>query len=229
MPGAADVFNGPVLPPGRCPAHNGTMSDNGPPTSDRQLMRQAQAGDRAAFAEIVRRYQPALLRVAKSRLGRVDWAEDAVQETLLAAFKWRDSYRESHNFRTWLWTILLNQCRRSWTGYLRRPRLYCWNEQPAAELEPAVYQASVERGEGPPWQRLLAEERAELLESLLKHLPQAQADALRLRFFAGLKFEEIAETMQCSLGTAKNRVKWGLMRLAELVRQAEQVTKSDEP
>ena len=56
--------------------------------------------------------------------------------------------------------------------------------------------------------------------------PRVQADALRLRFFGGLKFEEISETMQCSLGTAKNRVKWGLMRLAELVRQADSV-KSD--
>jgi RNA polymerase sigma-70 factor, ECF subfamily len=203
------------------------MSDFGPHISDQILMRQVQAGDHAAFAEIVRRYQPALMRVARSRLGRADWAEDAVQETLLAAFKWRDSYREPNNFRTWLWTILLNQCRRSWTGYLRQPRLYFWNEQPAAELEPAVFQASIDRGEGPPWQRLLAQERSERLESLLKQLPTAQADALRLRFFGGLKFEEIAETMQCSLGTAKNRVKWGLMRLAALVRQADQVTKSD--
>jgi RNA polymerase sigma-70 factor (ECF subfamily) len=203
------------------------MSDTGPPISDQELMRLAQAGDHAAFAEIVRRYQPALLRVAKSRLGRTDWAEDAVQETLLAAFKWRASYREPGSFRTWLWTILLNQCRRSWAGHVRRPRLWCWNDRPASEIEPAVYQASLDRGEAPPWQNLLAQERSELLESLLGQLPPVQADALRLRFFAGLKFEEISETMQCSLGTAKNRVKWGLMRLSELVRQADAVPKSD--
>jgi RNA polymerase sigma-70 factor (ECF subfamily) len=45
-----------------------------------------------------------------------------------------------------------------------------------------------------------------------------QADALRLRFFGGLKFEEIAGAMQCSLSTAKNRVRWGLERMAELVQ-----------
>lgn len=200
------------------------MTDSGPPISDQELMRQAQQGDRAAFAEIVRRYRPALLRVAHSRLGRSDWAEDAVQETLLAAFQWRGSYRANSNFRTWLWTILLNQCRRSWSGYVRRPRLYGFDDQPAAEVEPAIYQASIDRGEGPPWQRLLAQERSELLETLLKQLPPAEADALRLRFFAGLKFEEIAETMQCSLGTAKNRVKWGLMRLAESIREQEQAS-----
>lgn len=198
------------------------MTDSGPPISDQELMRQAQQGDRAAFAEIVRRYRPALLRVAQSRLGRADWAEDAVQETLLAAFQWRASYRESSNFRTWLWTILLNQCRRSWSGRMRRPRLYGFDDQPAAEVEPAVYQASLDRGEAPPWQRLLAQERSDLLELLLKQLSPTQADALRLRFFGGLKFEEIAETMQCSLGTAKNRVKWGLMRLAESIREQEQ-------
>lgn len=203
------------------------MSDVGPALSDQELMRQAQAGDRAAFAEIVRRYQPAMLRVAKSRLGRHDWAEDAVQETLLAAFQWRASYRAPGNFRTWLWTILLNQCRRSWTGHVRRPRLWCFNDRPAEEIEPAVYQASLERGDAAPWERLVAQERSELLESLLGKLPVVQADALRLRFFGGLKFEEISETMKCSLGTAKNRVKWGLMRLAELVRQADSVTKSD--
>lgn len=204
------------------------MSDVGPALSDQELMRLAQAGNRSAFAEIVRRYQPAMLRVAKSRLGRGDWAEDAVQETLLAAYKWRGSYREPGNFRTWLWTILLNQCRRSWTGHVRGPRLWCFNDRPADEVEPAVYQASLDRGEAPPWERLIAKERAELLESLLARLPSVQADALRLRFFAGLKFEEIAETMHCSLGTAKNRVKWGLMRLAEFVRQADSVTKSDD-
>jgi RNA polymerase sigma-70 factor, ECF subfamily len=203
------------------------MSDVGPPISDQELMRQAQAGDRAAFAEIVRRYQPALLRVAKSRLGRIDWAEDAVQETLLAAFKWRASYREPHSFRTWLWTILLNQCRRSWTGHLRRPRIYCWNDQPAEKLAPAVYQASLDRGDEAPWERMLAQERSELLESLLAQLPAVQSDALRLRFFGGLKFDEIADTVNCSLGTAKNRVKWGLTRLAELVRQADPVKKDD--
>jgi RNA polymerase sigma-70 factor (ECF subfamily) len=48
-----------------------------------------------------------------------------------------------------------------------------------------------------------------------------QADALRLRFFGGLKFQEIADAMQCSLNTAKNRVRWGLMRMAELMQKTE--------
>jgi RNA polymerase sigma-70 factor (ECF subfamily) len=67
---------------------------------------------------------------------------------------------------------------------------------------------------------LLAKERAAQLEALLARLSLAQADALRLRFFGGLKFQEIADTMQCSLNTAKNRVRDGLARMAEMLETA---------
>jgi RNA polymerase sigma-70 factor (ECF subfamily) len=186
--------------------------------SDQALMACAQAGDTARFAEIVRRYQPALLRVASSRLGRRDWAEDAVQETFLAAFKSRHTYRNEFGFRTWLWTILLNQCRRMAAARSRQPTVSYWADGPAGAEAPALDRASVSRSEELPLEKLLVEERSALLEASLARLPSVQADALRLRFFGGLKFEEIAGTMQCSLSTAKNRVRWGLERMAELVQ-----------
>jgi RNA polymerase sigma-70 factor (ECF subfamily) len=183
--------------------------------SDQALMRQVQAGDPLPFAELVRRYQPALLRVAFSRLGRRDWAEDAVQETFLSAFKSRHTYNEQFSFRTWLWTILLNQCRRSQSVHARTPRVSCWSDESSAVQEPALYQASVDRGGPLPLARLLDQERSALLEMLLARLSTVQADALRLRFFGELTFPEIAAAMSCSLPTAKNRVRWGLMRLAK--------------
>ena len=69
----------------------------------------------------------------------------------------------------------------------------------------------------PPAARLLAKEQSEELESLLARLPEAQADALRLRFFGELKFQEIADAMGCSLATAKNRVRWGLTALSNMM------------
>ena len=66
-----------------------------------------------------------------------------------------------------------------------------------------------------PSARMATQERSELLDALLAKLPETQADALRLRFFGGLKFQEIAEAMGCSLSSAKNRVRWGLTKLAE--------------
>jgi RNA polymerase sigma-70 factor (ECF subfamily) len=185
--------------------------------SDQALMRIVQGGDPLPFAELVRRYQPALLRVAFSRLGRRDWAEDVVQETFLAAFKSRHTYNEQFGFRTWLWTILLNECRRSQSTHARTPRVSCWSDESAAAHEPALYQASVDRGEPLPLARLLDQEQSALLETLLARLSVVQADALRLRFFGELKFPEIAAAMGCSLPTAKNRVRWGLMRLAKWI------------
>ena len=70
--------------------------------SDVGLMRRVQAGQPHRFAIIVQRYQAALLRVARSHLGRDDLAEEAVQETFLAAFKSRHTFDPCYNFRTWL-------------------------------------------------------------------------------------------------------------------------------
>jgi RNA polymerase sigma-70 factor (ECF subfamily) len=145
-----------------------------------------------------------------------------VQETFLAAYKSRHTYREAQGFRTWLWTILLNQCRRSWAGHSRLPRVSCWTDETAGG-GPSPGDGLQKAGEEPPpLERLLARERADLLEASLAALPSVQADALRLRFFGGLKFEEIAEAMNCSLGTAKNRVRWGLMKMADRVHSLRQ-------
>ena len=181
---------------------------------DRQIIARVAAGETDLFAEIVRRYERALLRVARSRLGRDDWAEEVVQESFLAAFKACHSYDSRYGFRTWLWTILLNQCRAHYQRRSRGPGVETWSDERADDL--------ADRNESgsnvTPLGQLLAKERTAQLELLLAKLSLVQADALRLRFFGGLKFEEIAGAMQCSLSTAKNRVRWGLLRMADLIR-----------
>ena len=66
---------------------------------------------------------------------------------------------------------------------------------------------------------LLASESRGNLHALLARLPPVQADALRLRFFGGLKFQEIAAALECSLTTAKMRVKLGLLQLSEWLKE----------
>jgi RNA polymerase sigma-70 factor (ECF subfamily) len=163
---------------------------------------------------LVQRYQSALFRVARSRIGRDDWAEDVVQETLLCVFKSLSTYDSRYSFRTWLWTILLNQCRRHLKKQARslvqpwdhRDAESCLEEHPSREDSPL--------------RRLALQERSRLLDTMLAKLPEAQADALRLRFFGQLKFHEIARTMECSLSTAKNRVRWGLEKLAIFLNES---------
>ena len=188
------------------------MSDKRTTDGDAELMRRIQLGETELFAQLVGRYQRALVRVARSRLGRDDWAEEAVQETFLAAFKARRTYDSRFSFRTWLWTILINQCRSHFARRQRAPQLESWPDEATGQVDAALHDAV------PPLSSLLARERTERLESLLGRLSVVQADALRLRFFAGLKFQEIAATMDCSLGTAKNRVRGGLLRMSEMMQ-----------
>ncbi len=136
----------------------------------------------------------------------------------LAAYKSRHSYDDRFGFRTWLWTILLNQCRRYAGRQARGPRAISIDRQsPSNETSPIVVEDA--QGQDGVLAGLMARERREVLERLLLELSAVQADALRLRFFGDLKFQEIADTMQCSLCTAKNRVRWGLLRLSELVQE----------
>lgn len=184
--------------------------------SDGSLIAAVLAGDTNAFEHLVQRYQAQLLRVARSRMGRPDWAEDVVQETFLCAFKSLHTYNSQYSFRTWLWTIMLNQCRRQLKRFSRGVFIGSWEQQTSNEERRATLAAQLKSDESPS-ERLAAKERSELLDTLLAKLPEAQADALRLRFFGGLKFHEIADAMGCSLSTAKNRVRWGLTKMAEFL------------
>jgi RNA polymerase sigma-70 factor (ECF subfamily) len=186
-------------------------------TPDAALVSAILAGNRQAFVQLVERYQKPLRAAARSRLGREDWADDVVQETFLCLLKWLRTYDSRFNFRTWLWTVLLNQCTRhaqkqsrQAAGPLDGPAIGSGSASPAGFL------ASNEES---PIDAMLASESRRNLQVLVARLPQAQADALRLRFFGGLKFQEIAAAMNCSLTTAKSRVKQGLLQLSEWLKE----------
>ena len=177
-------------------------------------------GRKDHFAEIVRRYSSALFRVASSRMGRTDLAEDVVQETFLCAFKSLHSYDSRFSFRTWLWTILLNQCSRHLRKSNRTPRVDATGM--LSFVQPAEDDKQLTTGANEsPVGHILNRERSQLLEQHLCDLPRPQADALRLRFFGGLKFHEIADAMGCSLSTAKNRVRCGLTKMGQLLSDYE--------
>lgn len=182
------------------------------PPSDASLIAAVLAGERERFAVLVERYQGPLLRLARNRLGRHDWAEDVVQETFLWAFKSLASYDSRFSFRTWLWTILLNQCNRH---YQRRARQTALEQARQPQGDVGLDGERLATDEASPSERLLAKERAQQLADVLAELPDVQADALRLRFFGELKFQEIADVQGCSLTSAKNRVRWGLLKMAE--------------
>lgn len=188
-----------------------------PNLPDGSLVAAVLAGRREAFDLIVRRYQRALLFVARGRLGRADLAEDAVQEAFLCALKWLHTYDSKYSFRTWLWTILLNQCSRA-AQKLGRQQQIMFPAGIRAESDPA---GELTSSEATPLEGLLARESSQRIQQFLDQLPDNQADALRLRFFGGLKFQEIAAAQGVSLTSAKTRVRLGLLQLSQWLRESE--------
>jgi len=183
---------------------------------DREIMRRVQAGEIELFDLLVERYRGPLLSVAWSKLGDRTRAEDAVQETFLAAFVSRASFNPRFAFRTWAWTILLNLCRRHWRRRQNRPHEHSLSVPPA---DLAGYREPFTRDSA--LAQVLRVEHSEQVHRLLDRLPEAQADALRLRFFGGLQFAEIALAMGSSLSAAKQRVRQGLSALADFLQETE--------
>jgi len=184
---------------------------------DADLVSAILAGNREAFVQLVERYEKPLRAAARSRLGREDWADDVVQETFLCLLKWLRTYDSRFNFRTWLWTVLLNQCTRHAQKQSRQAAGPL--DRTAMESDSASPAGFLASNEESPIDALLASECRGNLQVLLSRLPQVQADALRLRFFGGLKFQEIAVAMDCSLTTAKSRVKQGLLQLSAWLQE----------
>lgn len=177
---------------------------------DKAIVDAVLAGNRQAFARLVNRYHRPLLHLAKSRLGDMDLAEEAVQDAFVCAYRSLHTYKPKFSFRTWLWTILLNQCRRHGARSSKLPR------QLSVEYLPKTLNET--SSEIPPDVSAMLTERSRLLDELLRELSEVQADAIRLRFFGHLKYREIADAMGSSLGAAKQRVKLGLIALGDMLR-----------
>ena len=175
--------------------------------TDVELMLQVQRGDRNAFGELVERYRSALTRVARSKISDADTADDIVQETFLAVYGARQTYNPKFAVRTWVWTILLNLCRK----HLARQQ-----KQATRMSKLGVLCSTVSQESG--LTELHLSERRDEIAAVLDELPEAQADALRLRFFGELKFSEIADAMGSSVSGAKVRVRKGLIACAQLLR-----------
>ena len=75
---------------------------------DEVLVDRLRAGDESAFVELVRRYQPRLLRVAEATVGRGSVAQEVTQDTWLAVFRGIDRFEGRSSFKSWLFTVLVN-------------------------------------------------------------------------------------------------------------------------
>ncbi len=179
--------------------------------SDAEILAELKGGNPAALGLLIDRYRPRLLRFAARSTGDAAIAEDLVQETFAAVHSACGSYDEHFAVSTWIWTILLNLCRRHRRGELSRQRTRKrWLAAAPSSVQPDT-----------ALEELVRDEESRRLRTLLAELPAPQADALRLRFFAELSFDEIADAMNSSVSGAKVRVRKGLLALSERIRRDE--------
>ena len=168
--------------------------------TDAELVQRTLAGDQAAYADLVRAYQARVLRLCASLLRDDALAEDAAQEIFLKAYQALASFRGRSAFSTWLYRIAANHC----LDLLRRRR------RERTESWEALVEAS-----GDHLERLLqggpdpatAAADADLVRRALAQLPPDYQLILTLREVEGLSYEELAETLHCSLDAVKARLR----------------------
>jgi len=157
---------------------------------DRDLVEQAQHGDREAFAVLVRTRGDRLMGIARRILRDVGRAEDAVQQTLVIAWRELPSLRDPDRFDAWLQRLLVNAC------YAEARRTRTWNAN--------VRVLPVDGPAGPD--ETLSLDDRDRLDRGFRRLPPDQRAILVFTHYLGLTPAEIAERLEIPVGTARSRL-----------------------
>lgn len=169
---------------------------------DEALAARVGSGDREAFAELVRRHQSGVYRVCYRVLGDREDARDAAQEAFIRAYRKIHSFEGRSAFRTWLMRLAVNV---SLNDRKRR------RESLSLEMIPDV------DGSSGPQERLLEDERSELLHRALGKLKTEHRAAVVLHDLEGMSWEEAAEILEVPQATARSWAHRGRVRLKELL------------
>lgn len=159
---------------------------------DAALLARWREGDALAFEELLRIHRNGVHALARRMLGKEDRAEDATQETLFRAWKAAPRFRGDASFRTWILRIALNVAR---TMAVRFPGEVGWEAVP----EPPS------GGEGADADVALAEARTRV-RTAVRGLPPRQREAIVLKVYSDLTYEEVAAILGVTVGAAKAHV-----------------------
>ena len=169
---------------------------------DQQLVARVQKGDKAAFDLLVRKYQHKIAKLVSRYVSDRSEVEDVTQEAFIKAFRAIKGFRGESAFYTWLYRIAINTAKNYLVSLGRRP--------PSPDIETEESEgtdfASGLRDVATPERQLLAEEIGRTVERAMAGLPEDLRTALTLREIDGLSYEEIAEIMDCPIGTVRSRI-----------------------
>lgn len=169
-------------------------------SEDAELVRRCREGDQEAFRTLVTRYHPRIFNLIYSLVKDRDEADDLTQEVFIKAFRSLAGFKGQAQVYTWLYRIAVNRCLDWLKNRGRRP------EMSLERVE--VYRTDEDTLQSPGTADAETEQRelGRALEKALRALSPDYRVALTLREVDGLSYEEIAEVIDCSVGTVKSRL-----------------------
>jgi len=170
--------------------------------SDINLVKRVQKGDKKAFDPLVIKYQQRIANLVSRFIRDPDEVLDVTQEAFIKAYRALPNFRGDSQFYTWLYRVAINTAKNHLATLSRRP--------PQGDIEAEIAEqmdmgTRLKEQETPERLAEEADLKAVILESIDK-LPEELKTALTLREIDGLSYDEIADAMDCPIGTVRSRI-----------------------
>ena len=179
-----------------------------------ELVTELQAGSETAFDWLVTHYHGPVYNLILSMLGDTSDAADGTQEVFLKAFRGIRCFRQGSSLKTWLYRIAIREAlnhKRWFKRHLQK------NVSIDAEVEEGHSAIEIEDLGATPFDQLAAHEIQQAVQQALQEIPEVFRGAVILRDLEGLSYEEVAEVLECSVGTVKSRILRGRRALKEIL------------
>lgn len=170
--------------------------------TDQELVKRVQKGDQAAFDMLFARYQSKILNLISRYVRDSEEVRDVAQEAFIKAYRALPRFRGDSAFYTWLYRIAINTAKNHLVSRSRRP------PSSDVDIENADYRddADILRVSEDPESALARDQLRATIDQALVDLPDDLRSALTLREFDGLSYEQIADILECPVGTVRSRI-----------------------
>lgn len=183
---------------------------------DKELVQQVQQGDKRAFDLLVIKYQRRIMRLLTRMISDPAEVEDVAQETFIKAYRALPQFRGESNFYTWLYRIAINSARNWQAARGRRPLVAHEFENEEGETFSSLDTLT---DINTPESMLVSRQVADTVNAAINQLAPELRTAIVLREIEGLSYEEIAQTMDCPIGTVRSRIFRARETIAEQLRK----------
>jgi RNA polymerase sigma-70 factor (ECF subfamily) len=171
-------------------------------SSDKKLVKRVQKGDKGAFDLLVLKYQHKIVNLVMRYVRDPELALDITQEAFIKAYRALPRFRGDSAFYTWMYRIAVNTAKNHLAAQRRRPMDVELDLQDPEQYDLHSKLKETDTPEGVT----LGKELQETVERAIAALPEDLRTAIILRELEGMSYEEIAQTMECPVGTVRSRI-----------------------